>query len=161
MEVDEIQAIRGRIKLRAEASITVPGRKGMRVFIIVSVLGFSAPSVAETWRCQHRDPSREPLTFVVGAQEVNWTHARLGAMDPLELVVNTSAMLTMASRRVNILYSRFFHLDKLSGRMGDVTFRPEFLRKLETTPDQIRTDQVTTVWRCVRQEDASSPSASR
>ncbi|NBS11061.1 MAG: hypothetical protein EBS77_00120 [Gammaproteobacteria bacterium] len=133
----------------------------MRVFIICSVLSFGSPAIAETWQCQHRDPSRDPLTFVVGDQAVNWTHARLGEMDPLELVVNTQAMVTMASRRVNILYSRFFHLDKLSGRMGDVTFRPEFLRKLESSPDQIQPDQVTTVWRCVRQEEGSSPSASR
>lgn len=133
----------------------------MRTSVFISLLLLTMPVFAETWLCQHRDPSRDPLTLTVDREDVRWSHARLGELDPLAMIVNNQAMLTMATRRVNILYSRFFHLDKLSGRMGDVTFRPEYLRKLETAPDQIRSDQVTTVWRCTRQDQSSSPSASK
>lgn len=133
----------------------------MRLPLALSACLVATGAFAETWECTHRDPSREPLTFEVGTTEVQWTHARLGKMDPLALIVQNKAMLTMGTQRVNILYSRFFHLDKLSGRMGDVTFRPEFLRKLERSPQDIRPDQFTTVWMCTRQEELSSPNASK
>jgi hypothetical protein len=160
MECRSTQAICGRIKLSIDLSINKK-RCIMRSSVFFSLLLLTTPVFAETWLCQHRDPSRDPLTFTVDGDDVRWSHARLGNLDPLAMVVNNKAMLTMATRRVNILYSRFFHLDKLSGRMGDVTFRPEYLRKLETAPDQIRSDQITTIWRCARQDQSSSPSTSR
>ena len=78
-----------------------------------------------------RRSERENLTFLPQNDgTVAWKHQKLGSLDPLKLIVNSDGLLTMSTQRVNILYSRFFHLDKFSGRMGETTFRSSTLRRL-------------------------------
>ena len=80
--------------------------------------------------CRHDSPDREELTFMPKPDgTVAWQHQKLGSLDPLTVVVDTDSLLTMATQRLNILYSRFFHLDKFSGRMGETTFRAATLRQ--------------------------------
>jgi|GEM_PF-390938 len=130
----------------------------MRFVLMIGLL-FSVEFVAaaEVWHCKHPAREREDLTFTVdNADTVAWRHAKLGNMDPLKLVVNTQALLTMASQRVNIMYSRFFHLDKFSGRMGETTFRSETLRRLAEQDATLNWDMVTTLWSCEQQGDTNS-----
>lgn len=119
------------------------------------ILAFMATSaIAETWVCEHSDREREALTFSVSdAASVQWEHARLGSMDPLMKVVNSDSILTMATQRVAIMYSRFFHLDKFSGRMGETTFRTATLRRLAEADPTLNWHMVTTVWQCVRSDN--------
>ena len=70
------------------------------------------------------------------------------AIGPLKLIVNSDGLLTMATQRLNILYSRFFHLDKFSGRMGEATFRGSTLRRLAEKDPELNWDMVTTLWQC-------------
>jgi hypothetical protein len=105
--------------------------------------------LAEAWECRHDSPEREDLTFMPQADgTVAWQHQKLGSLDPLALIVNSDGLLTMATRRVNILYSRFFHLDKFSGRMGETTFRASTLRRLAEKDPELNWDMVTTIWLC-------------
>ena len=92
----------------------------MKFFITMVVcLGSFAVSAAESWVCLHPDFERENLIFMPQPDgDVRWTHEKMGELDPLRMVVNNDEMLTMATQDLNIMYSRFFHLDKFSGRMG-------------------------------------------
>lgn len=123
----------------------------MRVRILMLVLGclMFQQAVAETWVCRHESPEREDLTFNPQADgTVSWEHQKLGPLDPLQLIVNSDSLLTMATQRVNILYSRFFHLDKFSGRMGETAFRASTLRRLAEKDPSLNWDMVTTLWQC-------------
>ena len=123
----------------------------MRVFVLMVFLSFasSASASASAWRCQHENPDREDLTFTPNADgTVAWEHEKLGLMEPLKTVVNSDDLLTMATQQVNILYSRFFHLDKFSGRMGETAFRGSVLRRLAEKDPDINWPMITTVWLC-------------
>jgi len=50
------------------------------------------------------------------------------------------------------MYSRFFHLDKFSGRMGETTFRASTLRRLEEKDPELNWNMVTTLWQCELKE---------
>lgn len=130
----------------------------MRFLIALMMVGLADVAIAsEVWLCKHPARERENLTFTVdGVDTVSWRHERLGTMDPLRLVVNSKSLLTMATQRVNIMYSRFFHLDKFSGRMGETTFRSETLRRIEERDANLNWDMVTTVWQCEAQTAASA-----
>ncbi|MEK9554660.1 MAG: hypothetical protein VW313_02450 [Gammaproteobacteria bacterium] len=129
----------------------------MRIlFSIMLCLSMSQAAFAETWVCRHDSPEREDLTFMPQADgTVAWQHQKLGSLDPLALVVNSDGLLTMATQRVNILYSRFFHLDKFSGRMGETTFRASTLRRLAEKDPELNWDMVTTLWQCELQESSA------
>ena len=121
----------------------------MRLLGILLSLSLSSAVYAETWLCRHENPDYEDLTFMpesVGT--VTWQHQTLGTMEPLKLIVNSDGLLTMATQRLNILYSRFFHLDKFSGRMGETTFRGSTLRRLAEKDPELNWDMVTTLWQC-------------
>ena len=68
---------------------------------------------------------------------------------------SSDGLLTMSTQRVNILYSRFFHLDKFSGRMGETTFRASTLRRLAEKDPELNWDMVTTLWQCESKEAGS------
>ena len=121
----------------------------MRFVGILLSLSLSSAVHAETWLCRHESPDHEDLTFMPQSDgTVMWQHQKLGTMDPLKLIVNSDGLLTMATQRLNILYSRFFHLDKLSGRMGETTFRGSTLRRLAEKDPKLNWDMVTTLWQC-------------
>ena len=121
----------------------------MRILCIILSLLLSQVVLAETWVCRHDSPEREDLTFMPQTDgTVAWQHQKLGSLDPLALIVNSDGLLTMATQRVNILYSRFFHLDKFSGRMGETTFRASTLRRLAEKDPDLKRDMVTTIWLC-------------
>ena len=112
---------------------------------LISITAFADGS----WICSHPDFDREDLTFTPQSDgNVKWAHEKLGELDPLRLIVNSDVMLTMATQELNIMYSRFFHLEKYSGRMGETTFRASILRRLENKDDKLNFDSVTTVWSC-------------
>ena len=116
----------------------------------------SQATFAETWVCRHDSSEREDLTFMPQVDgTVAWQHQKLGSLDPLALIVNSDGLLTMATQRVNILYSRFFHLDKFSGRMGETTFRASTLRRLAEKDPELNWDMVTTLWQCELQESSA------
>lgn len=129
----------------------------MRIlFSIMLCLSMSQAAFAETWVCRHDSPEREDLTFMPQPDgTVAWQHQKLGSLDPLALIVNSDGLLTMATQRVNILYSRFFHLDKFSGRMGETTFRASTLRRLAEKDPELNWDMVTTLWQCELQESSA------
>ena len=128
----------------------------MRKLSIMLCLLMSQATFAETWVCRHDSPEREDLTFMPQADgTVAWQHQKLGLLDPLALIVNSDGLLTMATQRVNILYSRFFHLDKFSGRMGETTFRASTLRRLAEKDTELNWDMVTTLWLCELQESSA------
>ena len=128
----------------------------MRKLSIMLCLLMSQATFAETWVCRHDSPEREDLTFMPQADAtVAWQHQKLGSLDPLALIVNSDGLLTMATQRVNILYSRFFHLDKFSGRMGETTFRASTLRRLAEKDPKLNWDMVTTLWQCELQESSA------
>jgi hypothetical protein len=130
--------------------------KTMRLLIVWVLMGMAGTVSAETWVCQHTNQEREALTFMVSDEaSVRWEHARLGAMDPLQKVVNSDSILTMATQRVTVMYSRFFHLDKFSGRMGETTFRTATLRRLAEGDPELNWDMVTTVWQCELQSESA------
>ena len=121
----------------------------MRRLIMTWCILTTPLAMAETWVCRHDSPDREELTFMPKSDgTVAWQHQKLGALDPLAVVVNTDSLLTMATQRLNILYSRFFHLDKFSGRMGETTFRAATLRRLAEKDPDLNWEMVTTVWQC-------------
>ncbi len=123
--------------------------KFVRLVVITWCLLATLPAMAETWVCRHNSPDREELTFMPKPDgTVVWRHQKIGSLDPLTAVVNTDSLLTMATQRLNILYSRFFHLDKFSGRMGETTFRAATLRRLAENDPELNWDMVTTVWQC-------------
>ena len=123
--------------------------KFVRLLIVTWCLLTALPAMAETWVCRHDSPDREELTFMPKPDgTVAWRHQKLGSLDPLTVVVDTDSLLTMATQRLNILYSRFFHLDKFSGRMGETTFRASTLRRLAEKDPELNWDMVTTVWQC-------------
>ena len=123
--------------------------KFVRLVIITWCLLTTLPAMAETWVCRHDSPDREELTFMPKPDgTVAWQHQKLGSLDPLTVVVDTDSLLTMATQRLNIFYSRFFHLDKFSGRMGETTFRAATLRRLAEKDPALNWDMVTTVWQC-------------
>lgn len=125
------------------------GGKIVRRLIMTWCLLTTPLAMAETWVCRHDSPDREELTFMPQSDgTVAWQHQKLGALDPLAVVVNTDSLLTMATQRLNILYSRFFHLDKFSGRMGETTFRAATLRRLAEKDPELNWGMVTTVWQC-------------
>ena len=125
----------------------------MRILSIMLCLFMSQVTFAETWVCRHDSPEHEDLTFMPQADgTVAWQHQKLGSLDPLALIVNSDGLLTMATQRVNILYSRFFHLDKFSGRMGETTFRAATLRRLADKDPELNWDMVTTLWQCEPKE---------
>ena len=125
------------------------------LFVILSLL-MTRAALAETWVCSHSSPERENLTFMPQADgTVAWQHQKLGSLDPLALIVNSDGLLTMSTQRVNILYSRFFHLDKFSGRMGETTFRASTLRRLAEKDPELNWDMVTTLWQCESKEAGS------
>ncbi len=129
----------------------------MRLIVGCLLVGLASSVSAETWICEHADQEREQLTFTVNDENsVAWEHARLGTMDPLLKVVNSDSILTMATQRVAIMYSRFFHLDKFSGRMGETTFRTATLRRLAEGDPELNWDMVTTVWQCALQSESES-----
>jgi len=116
---------------------------------ILLSLSLSSAVYAETWLCRHESPDHEDLTFMPQSDgTVTWQHQKLGTMEPLKLIVNSDGLLTMATQRLNILYSRFFHLDKFSGRMGETTFRGSTLRRLAEKDPELNWDMVTTLWQC-------------
>lgn len=121
----------------------------MRFMGILLSLSLSSAVYAETWLCRHESPDYEDLTFMPQSDgTVTWQHQKLGTMDSLKLIVNSDGLLTMATQRLNILYSRFFHLDKFSGRMGETTFRGSTLRRLAEKDSELNWDLVTTLWHC-------------
>jgi hypothetical protein len=123
--------------------------KFVRLLIVTWCLLTTPLAMAATWVCRHDSPDREELTFMPKSDgTVAWQHQKLGSLDPLTVVVNTDSLLTMATQRLNILYSRFFHLDKLSGRMGETTFRAATLRRLAEKDPELNWEMVTTVWQC-------------
>jgi hypothetical protein len=125
------------------------------LFIMLSLL-MTRAALAETWVCSHSSPERENLTFMPQPDgTVAWQHQKLGSLDPLALIVNSDGLLTMSTQRVNILYSRFFHLDKFSGRMGETTFRASTLRRLAEKDPELNWDMVTTLWQCESKEAKS------
>jgi len=116
---------------------------------ILLSLSLSSAVYAETWLCGHESPDHQDLTFMPQSDgTVMWQHQKLGTMEPLKLIVNSDGLLTMATQRLNILYSRFFHLDKFSGRMGETTFRGSTLRRLAEKDPKLNWDMVTTLWQC-------------
>ncbi|CAI8337284.1 MAG: hypothetical protein CBB93_007765 [Oceanospirillales bacterium TMED33] len=128
----------------------------MRILFIILSLLMTQAALAETWVCSHGSPERENLTFMPQADgTVAWQHQKLGSLDPLALIVNSDGLLTMSTQRVNILYSRFFHLDKFSGRMGETTFRASTLRRLAEKDPELNWDMVTTLWQCESKEAGS------
>ena len=128
----------------------------MRILFIILSLLMTRAALAETWVCRHGSPERENLTFMPQADgTVAWQHQKLGSLDPLALIVNSDGLLTMSTQRVNILYSRFFHLDKFSGRMGETTFRASTLRRLAEKDPELKWDMVTTPWECESKEAGS------
>ena len=128
----------------------------MRILFIILSLLMTRAALAETWVCRHASPERENLTFMPQADgTVAWQHQKLGSLDPLALIVNSDGLLTMSTQRVNILYSRFFHLDKFSGRMGETTFRASTLRRLAEKDPELNWDMVTTLWQCESKEAGS------
>ena len=128
----------------------------MRILFIILSLLMTRAALAETWVCRHGSPERENLTFMPQADgTVTWQHQKLGSLDPLALIVNSDGLLTMSTQRVNILYSRFFHLDKFSGRMGETTFRASTLRRLAEKDPELNWDMVTTLWQCESKEAGS------
>ena len=128
----------------------------MRILFIILSLLMTRATLAETWVCRHGSPERENLTFMPQADgTVAWQHQKLGSLDPLALIVNSDGLLTMSTQRVNILYSRFFHLDKFSGRMGETTFRASTLRRLAEKDPELNWDMVTTLWECESKEAGS------
>ena len=127
----------------------------MRLLLIVLSIAASTSLSAETWVCRHDDPEREDLIFEPQNDgTVAWKHQKLGSLDPLKLIVDSDGLLTMSTQRVNILYSRFFHLDKFSGRMGETTFRASILRRLAEKDPELNWHTVTTLWQC--QSDAKA-----
>jgi|TARA_B110000305_G_scaffold3057_1_gene2917 hypothetical protein len=127
-----------------------------QLIIFLALLFGPMAHAAEVWLCEHPSQDREALTFMVGSADVvDWTHARLGEMDPLKLIANSDMQLTMATQRVNIMYSRFFHLDKYSGRMGETTFRGSILRRLAEKDPSLNWDMVTTLWMCEKKDQIS------
>ena len=133
----------------ASADYRATEEKFVRLLIITWCLLTTLPAMAETWVCRHDSPDREELTFMPKPDgTVAWQHQKLGSLDPLTVVVDTDSLLTMATQRLNILYSRFFHLDKFSGRMGETTFRAATLRQLAEKDASLNWDMVTTVWHC-------------
>ena len=110
---------------------------------------------AETWVCNHTNPERNQLTFDIeeGDEQVAWNHQRLGDLEPLLLIDNTPGMLTFGTQGLPINYSRFFHIDKLTGRMGDTTVRGDLFSKLMDDPGPFEFEQVTTVWKCFNSDD--------
>ena len=121
----------------------------MRLLLCVLSIAASTSLSEETWVCRHDDPERENLTFLPQNDgTVAWKHQKLGSLDPLKLIVNSDGLLTMSTQRVNILYSRFFHLDKFSGRMGETTFRSSTLRRLAEKDPKLNWNTVTTLWQC-------------
>jgi hypothetical protein len=130
-------------------SIDCARRKDCAISGILLSLSLSSAVYAETWLCRHESPDHEDLTFMPQSDgTVTWQHQKLGTMDPLKLIVNSDGLLTMATQRLNILYSRFFHLDKFSGRMGETTFRGSTLRRLAEKDPELNWDMVTTLWKC-------------
>ena len=128
----------------------------MRILFIILSLLMTRAALAETWVCSHGSSERENLTFMPQADgTVAWQHQKLGSLDPLALIVNSDGLLTMSTQRVNILYSRFFHLDKFSGRMGETTFRASTLRRLAEKDPELNWDMVTTLWECESKEAGS------
>jgi len=128
----------------------------VRILCVLLSLMTSQIVLAETWVCRHDSPEREDLTFMPQADgTVAWQHQKLGSLDPLALIVNSDGLLTMATQRVNIMYSRFFHLDKFSGRMGETTFRASTLRRLAEKDPELNWDMVTTLWQCELQESSA------
>lgn len=128
----------------------------MRIFLLIIFLGLASTASAVTWRCQHESLDREDLTFTPHADgTVVWEHQKLGVMEPLKIVVNSDDLLTMATQQVNMLYSRFFHLDKFSGRMGETAFRGSVLRRLVEKDPDINWAMITTVWLCEEMIKAS------
>jgi hypothetical protein len=119
-------------------------------------LSMSQAVFAETWVCRHDSPEREDLTFMPQADgTVAWQHQKLGSLDPLALIVNSDGLLTMATQRVNILYSRFFHLDKFSGRMGEIIFWPSILCWFAEKDTEFNWDMVIIFWLCELQESSA------
>jgi len=118
------------------------------VIVFLSVVSMQT-CAEESWTCSHPDHEREDLIFTpLSDGNVKWEHQKLGELDKLRIVVNSDGMLTMATQRLNVLYSRFFHLEKFSGRMGETTFRASILRRLKEKDDTLKFDSVTTVWSC-------------
>ena len=121
----------------------------MRIFILIITCCIASVASATTWQCQHEDHDRENLTFTPQSNDtVMWKHEKLGVLEPLKLIVNSDNMLTMATQQVNIIYSRFFHLDKFSGRMGETTFRGSVLRRLSEKDPDLNWALITTIWSC-------------
>ena len=118
-------------------------------------LSFLDVAFGQTWICKNLDPERNQLTFSVDEDndQVAWTHERLGELEPLLLIDDTDGMLTFGTQGLPINYSRFFHIDKLTGRMGDTTFRGDLFSKLQADPGPSDFDQVTTVWKCSNSDD--------
>ena len=136
--------------------LTPSGGLIVRILFIILSLLMTRAALAETWVCRHGSPERENLTFMPQADgTVAWQHQKLGSLDPLALIVNSDGLLTMSTQRVNILYSRFFHLDKFSGRMGETTFRASTLRRLAEKDPELNWDMVTTLWQCESKEAGS------
>lgn len=121
----------------------------MRFLGLLLSLCVSSAAYSETWLCRHESPDHEDLMFTPQSNgTVTWQHQKLGTMNPLKLIVNSDGLLTMATQRLNILYSRFFHLDKFSGRMGETTFRGSTLRRLDEKDPELNWDMITTLWHC-------------
>ena len=99
--------------------------------------------------------TRKSDVYASGRWNRRLAHQKLGSLDPLALIVNSDGLLTMSTQRVNILYSRFFHLDKFSGRMGETTFRASTLRRLAEKDPELNWDMVTTLWQCESKEAGS------
>ena len=124
---------------------------------LLIVIFFSSIQIAhaETWICKHTNPERNQLTFTIeeDSEQVAWNHQRLGDLEPLLLIDNTPGMLTFGTQGLPINYSRFFHIDKLTGRMGDTTFRGDLFSKLMDDPGPFEFEQVTTIWKCLNSDD--------
>ena len=116
------------------------------LFVYITSINVDA---GESWLCTHPDYERENLTFTpLPDGKAKWEHEKLGELEPLRVIINSDAMLTMATDQLNIMYSRFFHLEKFSGRMGETTFRASVLRRLQAKDDSLNFDSVTTIWEC-------------